>query len=234
MPVNGIELKEGQIWEDNVRIQRTIKRNPSGSVDFPWIGENTEGGGYSTLTNDGRFNGVDYSYYDLNKLIYNPESEEKTAMTNKFNPKSEPTKLFLPQPGDKIICNDDEEFICCTLEFLRETIHEGIKSDKPILGYRKSGYEEAWIDWDEESFLYPEAYGIREVIPQSSEVIDDKKEEVKEEPRYTVEEVFYAIKEHCGKYDSPLGCEFEIKNLLKRFDEDPEYKEYLRLKAIYE
>ena len=43
MPVNGIELKEGQIWEDNVRIRRTIKRNPSGSVDFPWIGENTEG-----------------------------------------------------------------------------------------------------------------------------------------------------------------------------------------------
>ena len=82
-------------------------------------------------------------------------------MTNKFNPKSEPTKLFLPKPGDK-------------------------------------------------------------------------KEEVKEEPRYTVEEVFYAIKEHCGKYDSPLGCEFEIKNLLKRFDEDLEYKEYLRLKAIYE
>ena len=141
MPVNGIELKEGQIWEDNIGIRRTIKRNPSGSVDFPWIGENTEGGGYNPITNDGRFNGVDYSYYDLYKLIYNHESEEKTA---------------------------------------------------------------------------------------------DKKEEVKEEPRYTVEEVFYAIKEHCGKYDSPLGCEFEIKNLLKRFDEDPEYKEYLRLKAIYE
>ena len=44
---------------------------------------------------------VNYSYYDLNKLIYNPESEEKTAMTNKFN----------PVPGDKIICNNGEEFI---------------------------------------------------------------------------------------------------------------------------
>ena len=159
-------------------------------------------------------------YYDLNKLIYNPESEEKTAMTNKFNPK----------PGDKIICNNGEEFICCTLEFLRKTIYEGIKSDKPILGYRKFGYDEEWLDWDEEALSCPEEYCIREVIPQSSEVIDDKKEE----PRYTVEEVFYAIKEHCGKYDSPLGCEFEIKNLLKRFDEDPEYKEYLRLKVIYE
>ena len=152
------------------------------------------------------------------------QESNKVANANKFT----------PQPGDKIICNNGEEFICCTLEFLRETIYEGIKSDKPILGYRKFGYDEAWMDWDEEAFSCPEEYGIREVIPQSSEVTDDKKEEVKEEPRYTVEEVFYAIKEHCGKYDSPLGCEFEIKNLLKRFDEDPEYKEYLRLKAIYE
>ena len=152
------------------------------------------------------------------------QESNKVANANKFT----------PQPGDKIICNDGEEFICCTLEFLRETIYEGIKSDKPILGYRKFGYEEAWMDWDEEAFSYLEEYGIREVIPQSSEVTDDKKEEVKEEPRYTVEEVFDAIKEHCGKYDSPLGCEFEIKNLLKRFDKDPEYQEYLRLRAIYE
>ena len=141
---------------------------------------------------------------------------------------------FNPKPGDKIICNNGEEFICCTLDFLRKTIYEGIKSDKPILGYRKVGYDEVWTDWDEEALSCPEEYGIREVIPQSSEVTADKKEEVKEEPRYTVEEVFYAIKEHCGKYDSPLSCEFEIKNILKRFDEDPEYKEYLRLKAIYE
>ena len=152
------------------------------------------------------------------------QESNSVANANKFNPK----------PGDKIICNNGEEFICCTLEFLRETIYEGIKSDKPILGYRKFGYNEEWMDWDEEAHSCPEEYGIREVIPQSSEVTDDKKEEVKEEPRYTVEEVFYAIKEHCGKYDSPLGCEFEIKNLLKRFDEDPEYKEYIRLKAIYE
>ncbi len=225
MPVNGIELKEGQIWEDNVRIQRTIKRNPSGSVDFPWIGENTEGGGYSTFTNDGRFNGVDYSYYDLNKLIYNPESEEKTAMTNKFN----------PQPGDKIICNNGEEFICCTLEFLRETIYEGIKSDKPILGYRKFGYDEAWMDWDGEALSYPEEYGIREVIPQSSEVTADKKEEVKEEPRYTVEEVIEAFSN--ALHLSWMGGHKEgiekVKDYLEK-KSNKEYQEYLRLKAIYE
>ena len=145
-------------------------------------------------------------------------------MTNKFN----------PQPGDKIICNNGEEFICCTLDFLHAKGSHPSKH-QAILGF--DFVEETCQDWNEDVYasLAPEDdYDIREVIPQSSEASADKKEEVKEEPRYTVEEVFYAIKEHCGKYDSPLGCEFEIKNLLKRFDEDPEYKEYLRLKAIYE
>ena len=159
------------------------------------------------------------------------QESNKVANANKFTPK----------PGDKIICNNGEEFICCTLGFLQENTAKFISSNKPILGYWKYKHNNIWQDWDEHGKVSydndddnDDDYDIREVIPQSSEVIDDKKEEVKEEPRYTVEEVFYAIKEHCGKYDSPLGCEFEIKNLLKRFDEDPEYKEYLRLKAIYE
>ena len=171
---------------------------------------------------------VNYSYYDLNKLIYNPESEEKTAMTNKFN----------PQPGDKIICNNGEEFICCTLEFLRETIYEGIKSDKPILGYRKFGYEEEWMDWDEDGTTRCNDfdYGIREVIPQNSEVTDDKKEEVKEDSLYTVDEVFDAIFETTTKHIQikiPWGYIDYVKEHLSRKN-DPEYKEYLRLKAIYE
>jgi hypothetical protein len=221
MPVNGIELKEGQIWEDNVGIRRTINRNPSGSVDFPWIGENTEGGGYSTLTNDGKFNGVDYSYYDLNKLIYNPESEEKTAMTNKFN----------PQPGDKIICNNGEEFICCTLEFLHETISTGIRSDKPILGYHKSEYDEGWQDWDEEALACPEEYGIREIIPQSLEAPADKKEELKEEPRYSMQEIKEAW-DASGWVVATSSWNTFQKNITKI--NSPEYQEYLRLKAIYE
>ncbi len=55
-----------------------------------------------------------------------------------------------------------------------------------------------------------------------------------QEPEYTADEVFYAIKEYCRKYDLPIGCELEIKTLLKKFDEDPEYKEYLRLKSKFE
>ena len=221
MPVNGIELAAGQKWKTLYGRVVTLQDNPRAeSYIFRTVYEDRE---WSTVTKDGKRWTSDYDSF-LRELIYDPEQQVKEKLTMKFT----------PQPGDKIICNNGEEFICCTLEFLRETIYEGIKSDKPILGYRKFGYDEEWLDWDEEALSCPEEYGIREVIPQSSEVTDDKKEEVKEEPRYTVEEVFYAIKEHCGKYDSPLGCEFEIKNLLKRFDEDPEYKEYIRLKAIYE
>ena len=88
-------------------------------------------------------------------------------MINKFNPK----------PGDKIICNNDEEFICCTLEFLRETIYEGIKSDKPILGYRKFRYGDEWMDWDEEAQSCTKKYGIREVIHQNTENSANKEKE---------------------------------------------------------
>ena len=149
---------------------------------------------------------------------------------------------FTPKPGDKIICNNGEEFICCTLEFLRETIYEGIKSDKPILGYRKFGYEEEWMDWDEESLSCPEEYGIREVIPQNLEGSADKKEEVKEEPRYkaataeqplyTVEEVIEAI-QLVTPNEAPWNWVPEIKEHLNKA-KDPQYLEYLRLKAIYE
>ena len=144
---------------------------------------------------------------------------------------------FTPKPGDKIICNNGEEFICCTLEFLRETIYEGIKSDKsdkPILGYRKFGYEEEWMDWDEDGYasLAPEdGYDIREVIPQSSEVTAHKKEEVKEEPRYTLQDIKEAW-DASGWVISTSAWEAFQKNLTKI--NSPEYQEYLRLKAIYE
>ena len=146
-------------------------------------------------------------------------------MINKFN----------PRPGDKIICNNGEEFICCTLEFLRKTIYEGIKSDKPILGYRKFGYDEEWLDWDEEAFSGSEEYGIREVIPQSSEVTDDKKEEVKEDSLYTVDEVFDAIFEVTKHLEIEIPWDYidVVKEHLSRKN-DPQYLEFLRLKEIYE
>ena len=139
---------------------------------------------------------------------------------------------FTPQPGDKIICNNGEGFICCTLEFLYA---KGIRPSKPqaILGFYF--VEETWQDWDEDGYasLAPDDdYNIREIIPQSSEVTAHKKEEVKEEPRYTVEEVIEAI-QLVTPNEAPWNWVPEIKEHLNKV-KDPQYLEYLRLKAIYE
>ena len=141
---------------------------------------------------------------------------------------------FTPQPGDKIICNNGEEFICCTLRFLQENIAKFISSDKPILGYWKYKHNITWQDWDEHgnaSYDNDNDNDIREVIPQSSEVTADKKEEVKEEPHYTMQEIKEAW-DASGWVSAISGWDNFQKNLTKI--NSPEYQEYLRLKAIYE
>ena len=95
--------------------------------------------------------------------------------------------------------------------------------------------EESNISWDEEALSCPEEHCIREVIPQSSEVTDDKKEEVKEDSLYTVDEVFDAISEVTKYLEIEIPWDYidDVKEHLSRKD-DPQYQEYLRLKAIYE
>ena len=140
---------------------------------------------------------------------------------------------FTPKPGDKIICNNGEEFICCTLGFLQENIAKFISSDKPILGYWKYKHNNIWQDWDEHgnaSYDNDNDYDIREVIPQSWEVTDDKKEEVKEEPRYNLQEIKEAW-DNSGWVSSTMSWNTFRKNLMKN---DDDFQEYLRLKAIYE
>ena len=141
---------------------------------------------------------------------------------------------FTPKPGDKIICNNGEEFICCTLEFLQEKIAKFIMSDKPILGYWKYKHNNTWQDWDEHgktSYDNDDDYNIREVIPQNLESSADKKEEVKEEPRYNLQEIKEAW-DASGWIVSTSSWNTFQKNLTKV--NSPEYQEYLRLKAIYE
>ena len=218
MPVNGIELKEGQKWKTLSGRVATLQDNTGAdSYIFRAVYEDGE---WNTVTKDGKRWTSDCDSF-LRELIYDPEQQVKEKLTMKFT----------PQPGDKIICNNGEEFICCTLEFLRKTIYEGIKIDKPILGYRKFGYNEEWMYWDEEALSCPEEYGIREVIPQSSEVTDGKKEEVKEEPLYTLQEIKEAW-DASGWVISTSAWEAFQKNLTKI--NSPEYQEYLRLRAIYE
>ena len=145
---------------------------------------------------------------------------------------------FTPKPGDKIICNNGEEFICCTLGFLQENIAKFISSDKPILGFWKYKHNNIWQHWDEHgnaSYDNDNDYDIREVIPQSSEVTADKKEEVKEDSLHTVDEVFDAIFETTKHLQIEIPWDYidDVKEHLSRKN-DPQYLEFLRLKEIYE
>ena len=141
---------------------------------------------------------------------------------------------FQPQPGDKIICDNGEEFICCTLETL---VSEGFnpyfrnKSDSAVFG-TKGDYSE-WMYWYDGGYPNAPEWNIREVIPQGVESSDDKKEEVKEESRYTVEEVFKAAADAWDVKPWPSKVIQEVKDHLSKIN-DPQYKEYLRLRAIYE
>ena len=221
MPVNGIELKEGQKWKTLSGRVATLEDNPRAeSFVFRAVYEDGE---WNTVTKDGKRWTSDYDSF-LRELIYDPEQQVKDELNMKFN----------PVPGDKIICNNGQQFICCTLEFLQENIAKFISSDKPILGYWKYKHNNIWQDWDEHgkaSYDNDDDYNIREVIPQSSEVTDDKKEEVKEDTRYTLQE----IKEAWGAsgwVSAISGWDNFQKNLTKI--NSPEYQEYLRLRAIYE
>ena len=151
-------------------------------------------------------------------------------MTNKFN----------PQPGDKIICNNGEEFVCCTKEFLNEDgLATYLSAKNKIFAYReahdKCYHKYEWVYWDAEGKASCDDHNIVEVIPQSSEDSADKKEEVKDEPRYTVEEVTEAFSN--ALHLSWMGGHKEgiekVKDYLEK-KSNKEYQEYLRLKAIYE
>ena len=167
------------------------------------------------------------------------QESNKVANANKFNPKSEPTKLFLPQPGDKIICNNGEEFICCTLETLKDkSLGRADIADADFFGYSKRS-KNGWMYWTVETLNGNGDWCAKEIITaeqevkqEVTEVIDDKKEEVKEEPRYTVEEVLEAI-QLVTPNEAPWNWVPEIKEHLNKIN-SPEYQEYLRLKAIYE
>ena len=145
-------------------------------------------------------------------------------------------KKFQPKPGDKIICNNGEEFICCTLETLNSKgfgIYFKNKSDSEIFGTKEEYL--SWMYWNNEDYPNDPEWNIREVIPQNSEVTAHKKEEVKEEPRYTVEEVIEAFSN--ALHLSWMGGHKEgiekVKDYLEK-KSNKEYQEYLRLKAIYE
>ena len=152
---------------------------------------------------------------------------------------------FSPKLGDKIICNNGEEFICCTKKFLNENGLAKCCEGGSIFGYQHAEdnpyAKYAWQYWDENGKENTEKWSIREVLPQSVESSADKKEEVKEEPRYkaaTAEQPLYTLQEIKEAWDasgwvtSTSSWSNFQKNLTKI--NSPEYQEYLRLRAIYE
>lgn len=146
-------------------------------------------------------------------------SESALVLANKFNPK----------PGDKIICNNGEEFVCCTLQYLHHAIASSIRSDEPLLGYSEE--DGGWQGWGYNGYAGGDGeYNIQEVIPKQKE--EDVTEDNKEEPKYTVEDVFEAI-EGATALAAPYSYTKEVKEYLSR-KTNVQYQEYLRLKAIYE
>ena len=156
------------------------------------------------------------------------QESNKVANANKFT----------PQPGDKIICNNGKEFICCTLGNLKSKELASQLDDEVNIIFGISEHWEknySWMYWQGNNSPSEHEWKIREVIPQNLESSADKKEEVKEEPRYTVEEVIEAFS--TALHLSWMGGHKEgiekVKDYLEK-KSNKEYQEYLRLKAIYE
>lgn len=141
---------------------------------------------------------------------------------------------FNPKPGDKIICNNGDEFICCTLGNLKSKGAASYLDDEVSIIFGISEHWEknySWMYWQGNNYPTHPEWNIREVIPQSVEAPADKKEEVKEEPLYTMQEIKEAW-DASGWFSSTMSWNTFKKNLTKV--NSPEYQEYLRLRAIYE
>lgn len=156
-------------------------------------------------------------------------------------------KQFNPKPGDKIICNNGEEFTCCTKEFL---LSKGIvlfDRGYEIHAYRADPHNEyagfTWMGWsDGGKYIKNKEWDIREVIPKDS---TEKDGYIKYEgevvstwgggvdivypPTYTKEDIRKAWVDF-GRSNEAL--EIFMKSLNKVTSS--EYKEYLRLKAVFE
>lgn len=133
-------------------------------------------------------------------------------------------KQFNPKPGDKIICNNGEEFTCCTLDFVRGKIASHINTNKPIIGYSE---DVEWQDWGTDG-VAAEGYSIKEVIPQQKE--ETTSAETADTTVYTKEDIRKACIDDLGWMEYSFGLLMESLEKVK----NPEYMEYLRLKAMFE
>lgn len=186
-------------------------------------------------------------------------------------------KQFNPHPGDKITCNNGEEFTCCTKEFL---FSKGVLCymDSGIYSYRVNPENNhtniIWMYWslDGKPLSGDKEWNIREVIPKDASRIGpfcfdasltensvlsvdfiapsglyyaDKNDATQESYMefrrnqdgtlsalnvYTAEDIRSAFIDDLSWTESYL--EMFMKSLGKVTN--PEYKEYLRLKDMFE
>lgn len=157
----------------------------------------------------------------------NTMQENSTVVSAK-----EQSKQFNPNPGDKIICMNGEEYTCCTLEYLQENIVSEIYSTKPIFGFR--GNSDGWQDWYDSgkatSSNMGDKYDIQKVIPKQKEETPPEETEVKQELTFTVEDIRKACIDDLGWVEYSFDL---LVQSLKKVTH-PEYDEYIRLKAIFE
>jgi len=156
-------------------------------------------------------------------------------MEKKFNPEAAPTGLRPCKPGDKIICVNGEEFTCCTRDFLSGKKLTGDWHYK-FYAYRDNPTNEYlgidWIGLDSDGKVNGDkGFNILEVIPKQQEETTPNETEVKvEQPTYTAEDIRKAFIHDLEWSDASLT---KLVNSLKKVI-TPEYKEYLRLKAMFE
>jgi len=169
-----------------------------------------------TLSSDG--------YPRINSIFCNPDRFELIEKGITMEQTKQPMrklgeKKFNPQPGDKIICNNGEEFLCCTLEFLQDKVSPKINTSKPILGY---SYITGWQGWDAYGYA-PNKYSIKKVISK-------QENEIQSATLYSAEDIQKACIDNLGWHEDT------IKLLMKSLEKvtHPEYMEYLRLKDMFE
>lgn len=150
------------------------------------------------------------------KLIQ-PKQAERVLCKKKFNPK----------PGDKIICNNGEEFTCCTKEFLSEKgcAVSPYKDAEVFAYYNNSSNTTTGVEWTYFNSDMKGYYDIREVIPQQKYEAPSKAE-----PMYSAEDICKAFITDLGWHEYSFGLLMESLEKVK----NPEYMEYLRLKAMFE
>lgn len=221
MPVNGIGLKEGQVWLDARGNKRVLEMAINSK--YPWNATDGEDETVYTYTDDGMYYGDKPSILDLVTLV-----SEKEVIPTKFNPERPQRGCVLAKPGDKIICNNGLEFVCCTLETLNARNDAClIDLDATVFGYSESD-RYSWMQWSATDSVSDDEWGIKEVIPQQTKENNMTENQDKQEKTYTLEDI--------KKIFVTLGWSDAFVRFSKNLsrETDPEYQKYIELKAKFE